>query len=109
LIRNGISADDPLVARTLAKAPVDWIRRHYRLDENLGQGQAGLYYYYHTFGKALHARGEDPLTDAAGVKRHWRNELFEALRTRQRADGSWRNPDNRSSRIIPTWRRRMRC
>jgi squalene-hopene/tetraprenyl-beta-curcumene cyclase len=86
----GVGKDDPRV-----KAAVAWIRKHYTLDENAGMGQAGLYYYYHTFGKAMAALGEDTFTDAA-VKRHdWRRELFEALRKRQRADGSWANEADR--------------
>src|SRR5262249_49737250 len=48
----GVSKDDPRV-----KAAVNWIRRHYTLEENPGMGQAGLYYYYQTFGKAMHAWG----------------------------------------------------
>jgi squalene-hopene/tetraprenyl-beta-curcumene cyclase len=87
----GVSKDDPRV-----KAAVNWIRRHYTLKENVGMGQAGLYYYYHTFGKAMEALGEDPFTDASGKKHFWRRELFEALRSRQQADGSWRNEGDRT-------------
>jgi squalene-hopene/tetraprenyl-beta-curcumene cyclase len=82
----GVDRDDPRV-----KAAVNWIRRHYTLDENPGMGQAGLYYYYHTFAKAMSALGEDRFTDAAGTPHDWRRELLEALRKRQRADGSWSN------------------
>jgi len=86
----GVNKDDPRV-----KAAVDWIRRHYTLDENPGMGQAGLYYYYHTFGKAMAALGEDNFTDAAGKEHAWRRELFIALQKRQRADGSWSNETDR--------------
>ncbi len=82
----GVSKDDPRV-----KAAVAWIRNHYTLDENPGMGQAGLYYYYHTFGKGLAALGENPFADVKGVKHNWRRELFEALKKRQRDDGSWIN------------------
>jgi squalene-hopene/tetraprenyl-beta-curcumene cyclase len=82
----GVSRDDPRV-----KAALAWIRAHYTLDENPGMGKAGLYYYYHTFGKAMQALGEERFADAKGVKHDWRRELFEALRTRQQQDGSWRN------------------
>jgi hypothetical protein len=86
----GVSKEDPRV-----KAAVDWIRRHYTLTENPGMRQAGLYYYYHVFAKALDALGEDPFTDASGKKHYWRRELFEALRSQQQPDGSWRNkPDD---------------
>src|SRR5205823_298821 len=49
----GVARDDPRV-----KAAIDWIRKHYTLEENPGQGTAGLYYYYHTFAKSMDAWGE---------------------------------------------------
>jgi squalene-hopene/tetraprenyl-beta-curcumene cyclase len=82
----GVAKRDPRV-----EAAVAWIRAHYTLDENPGMGQAGLFYYYHTFAKAMAAFGEDPFLDAAGMKHAWRRELFEALKKRQRPDGSWIN------------------
>lgn len=82
----GVSKDDPRV-----KGAVGWIRRHYTLDENPGMGQAGLYYYYHTFGKAMAALGEDHFEDAKGQKHDWRRELFAALKKRQQDNGSFRN------------------
>ena len=81
----GVSKDDERV-----KAAVDWCRRHYTLEENPGMGQAGLYYYYHTFAKAMDALGEDPFVDAKGVKHDWRRELAAALEKRQGQDGAWR-------------------
>ena len=44
----------------------DYIKQHYTLDENPGLGQQGLYYYYHTFAKAMAVLGKPTLTDAAG-------------------------------------------
>ena len=82
----GVKKDDPRV-----KGAVDWIRRHYTLDENPGMGQGGLFYYYHTFGKAMAALGEDRFEDAKGTKHDWRRELFETLKKRQRDDGSYIN------------------
>ncbi|MFO0851875.1 MAG: prenyltransferase/squalene oxidase repeat-containing protein [Gemmataceae bacterium] len=82
----GIGKDDPRV-----KAAVGWVRRHYTLDQNPGMGTAGLFYYYHTFAKALDAVGEDQFADAKGAKHPWRAELFAALKKRQKADGSWAN------------------
>lgn len=80
----GVSKDDPRV-----KAAIAWCRAHYTLDENPGMGKAGLYYYYHTFAKAMEAYGENPFIDAQGKKHNWRAELFQALKSRQRPDGSW--------------------
>jgi squalene-hopene/tetraprenyl-beta-curcumene cyclase len=87
----GVSKDDPRV-----KGAIGWIRSHYTLDENPGMGQAGLYYYYHTFAKAMTAWGEDRFETSDGKKHDWRRELFEALRKRQQTDGSWIN-DKRDS------------
>jgi squalene-hopene/tetraprenyl-beta-curcumene cyclase len=39
----------------------------------------------------MDALGEDPFKDAKGVEHHWRKELFEALKKRQLADGSFIN------------------
>ncbi len=82
----GVGKDDPRV-----KAALDWVRAHYTLDENPGMKDAGLFYYYHVFAKAMAAIGEDEFTDAAGKKHPWKLELFDALKSRQAADGSWTN------------------
>jgi hypothetical protein len=87
----GVGKDDPRV-----KGALGWIRTHYTLSENSGMGQAGLFYYFHTFGKAMQALGEERFEDAKGVKHDWRAELFETLRKRQRDDGSFINPGDRS-------------
>jgi squalene-hopene/tetraprenyl-beta-curcumene cyclase len=82
----GVAKDDLRV-----KAAVDWVRRHYTLTENPGMGQVGLFYYYHVFAKAMDALGEDRFTDANGAKHDWRKELFDTLKAKQKADGSWAN------------------
>jgi squalene-hopene/tetraprenyl-beta-curcumene cyclase len=87
----GVSKDDPRVQAALA-----WVRRHWTLDENPGMGTKGLYYYYHTFGKAMQVWGEDRFADAKGTKHDWRRELFDALKSRQRAEGSWSNTCDRT-------------
>ena len=58
-------------------------------------GQAGLYYYYQTFAKALALLGQPTLTDASGQAHDWRAELTAALAKRQNRDGSWVNPADR--------------
>jgi squalene-hopene/tetraprenyl-beta-curcumene cyclase len=87
----GVAKDDPRV-----KAAVNWIRSHYTLEENPGMGQKGLYYYYHTFAKAMQTFGEDPFVDAKGAKHLWRHELFEALKKRQQSNGSWTNTGDKT-------------
>lgn len=86
MIYAGLTKDDPRV-----KAAVDWIRKHYDLESNPGKGDAGLFYYYVTFAKALDALGVDEFEDARGKKHDWRRELTETLARRQQADGSWVN------------------
>lgn len=87
-LHAGVTKDDPRV-----KAAVNWIRRHYTLDENPGQGKAGLFYFYNTFAKAMNALGEDTFVDGQGKKHNWRIDLFNALKAQQKPDGSWTNSD----------------
>ncbi len=87
MIYADLKKDDPRVVAALG-----WIRANYTLDENPGVGQAGLYYYYHTFATALTAFGEDTLTDDKGKKHDWRKELAAKIISLQRPDGSWVNP-----------------
>ena len=58
-------------------------------------GDAGLYYYYNTFAKALDAIGQDVFVDESGVKHNWRAELVAELARRQKSDGSWANENAR--------------
>lgn len=82
----GVGKDDPRV-----EACITWVRNHYTVEENPGMGKAGLFYYYHTFAKAMDALGEDPFADASGTKHFWRVELFAAVKSRQQENGSWIN------------------
>jgi squalene-hopene/tetraprenyl-beta-curcumene cyclase len=90
MIYAGVKPDDPRV-----KAALAWLQKHYDLDSNPGMGTAGLYYYYHTFAKALAALGQDTFVDEKGVKHDWRKELIVELASRQRPDGSWVNENNK--------------
>ena len=90
MIYAGLSRDDPRV-----KAAYEWIRRHYTLQENPGVGAQGLYYYYHTFAKALAAVGEDRIIGSDEKSHDWRAELAAELISRQQPDGSWVNNNTR--------------
>ncbi|MBN2293026.1 MAG: terpene cyclase/mutase family protein [Pirellulales bacterium] len=90
MIYAGLTRDDPRV-----KAAFEWIRKHYDVKSNPGMGDAGLYYYYHTFAKALDALGIDEIEDAKGVKHDWRRDLAEELARRQQENGSWVNTNRR--------------
>ena len=90
MIYAGLGPDDPRV-----KAAVAWIRKHYDVRTNPGLGDAGLYYYYHTFAKALDALDMELVEDDDGVKHDWRRELRHELFRRQQPDGSWVNRNAR--------------
>ncbi len=104
MIHAQVSKDDPRV-----KAAVDWITKFYTLEENPGFdtsrdltiGKQGLYYYYDTFAKAMHALEIEELTDAQGNAHHWRAELGTALLAKQQADGHWVNAEDRWMEGIP--------
>lgn len=90
MVYAGLSADDPRM-----KAAVKWIQTHYDLTTNPGMGDAGLYYYYVTFAKALDAMGQEEVLDKNGDKHNWRAELTAELAKRQQQDGSWANSNTR--------------
>jgi hypothetical protein len=87
----GVKKGDPRV-----RGAIRWIRNHYTLEENPGQKNRGLYYYYHTFAKAMHALGEDTFEDAKGTRHDWRKELFDALKKRQQRGGGFINPGDKT-------------
>lgn len=87
----GVGKDDPRV-----KAAVAWCRKHYTLDENPGMAANGLFYYYHTFAKAMLALGEENFEDSKGVKHDWKKELFDKLKGMQKPDGSWANEKSKA-------------
>lgn len=97
LVYCGAAQDDPAV-----KAALTWVGEHYTLEENSGMGsrgnasgsQGGLYYYYHSFAKCLAALGK-PTVETKQGQRRWARELFDALASRQAADGSFANTDPR--------------
>src|SRR5262249_45574119 len=79
MIYAGLTKDDPRV-----KAALEWIRKHWTLDENPAMREAGpemarhgRFYYYYVFAHALRAYGEPTITDAQGVPHDWRTELID--------------------------------
>ncbi len=89
MIFAGLTPEDPRV-----EAALSFIRKNYDLESNPGMGTAGLYYYYHTFAKALSVADIDILDDSVGNPHVWRDELVETLAKEQFADGSWLNKAN---------------
>ncbi|KAA5540681.1 terpene cyclase/mutase family protein [Roseiconus nitratireducens] len=89
MIYAGLTQDDPRV-----RAAMEFIEKTYSLSENPGMGQAGLYYYYHTFAKALDAAEVQAVTDGQGNVHDWNRELARTLIAAQQSDGSWVNDGN---------------
>lgn len=94
MLYAGLKKDDPRV-----QAALGWIREHWTLEYNPNmpekQSREGLFYYYHTFGRALAAFGEPVIRDGVGREHDWRAELVEVLARQQKPDGSWLNPYDR--------------
>lgn len=86
LVYAALTKNDP---RT--KAALDWISENYTLEQNPGQGTAGLFYYYNTFGSALGASGLDKIATDEQGERDWRKDLVAELAKTQHPDGSWVN------------------
>jgi squalene-hopene/tetraprenyl-beta-curcumene cyclase len=85
--------DDPRVAAAHA-----WIEANYDFARNPGMppdiDQQGLYYYWHTAGRALDAWGATYLDTPQGP-RDWANDLIATIAAAQRDDGSWANDEPR--------------
>lgn len=90
MIYAGVEPGDPRV-----KAAYKWASQNYTLAENPGMGQQGLYYYYHTFAKALDVFGEPTLVDGDGNEHDWRAELLAKLAEEQQDTGAWVNANDR--------------
>ncbi len=100
MIYAGLTRDDPRV-----RAALDWIRSHWTLDHNPNMPEAqsaeGLFYFYHTFARALAAYGEPIIVDKLGRDHDWRRELLQKLHSLQLADGSWINAKDRWMEGLP--------
>jgi len=93
-----VDKNDPRV-----QSAYNWIRGKYNLDENPGLrtdaapqlGKQGLFYYYHTFAKALSVYGEKKLVTTDNKEHLWAEDLVRKLAAIQSADGSWKNENSR--------------
>lgn len=90
MIFAGVKKDDPRVV-----AAVKWLGKNYKLDENPGMGDAGLFYYYQTFAKSLDALGQETFKDDKGVEHDWRQDLLSTLKAKQQPDGSFVNENSK--------------
>ena len=87
-----VGRDDPRIV-----SAVDYARRHWTLEENPGQGQQGIYFYYTIMARALALLdvNELPPAEEGGTPIAWRDQLIEKVLSLQKPDGSWANDNNR--------------
>lgn len=77
-----------------------WIQRNYTVERVPGyrkaeQYEMGLYYYYMSMSKTLHALGVDVVDEPErGLEHDWRADLVKKLAEHQKDDGSWVNTAN---------------
>ncbi|MBL9128520.1 MAG: hypothetical protein JNL97_12775, partial [Verrucomicrobiales bacterium] len=86
-------------------AVVDWLEKHYSLDENPGMGRQGYFYYLHLMTKALTAARLETLKLQDGSEVAWRRAVANRLLALQQPDGSWVNEQPRwweSDRVLVT-------
>jgi len=91
LVHARLEKSDPRV-----RSAVEYGSRFWTLEENPGQGQQGLFFYFNVMTRALSAAGLDalPRPGADGEVR-WREEVVRKVMSLQRPDGSWANDNNR--------------
>ncbi|MCL1921638.1 MAG: terpene cyclase/mutase family protein [Kiritimatiellaeota bacterium] len=89
LVHAQLDKRDPRV-----RAAFDYATRFWTVDENPGQGQQGLYFYFNIMARALTATGTDTLPKDTGAI-PWREELIAKVLSLQKPDGSWANDNNR--------------
>ncbi len=89
MIYAGVESDDPRV-----QAALKFIQDNYSVEINPGMGTAGLFYYYHTFAKALDVAEIKTLEIRGGEQRDWRGELTAMLLKHQQPSGAWLNVAN---------------
>ncbi len=89
-IYANVDRDDPRV-----QSAVDWITKHFTVEENYGMEQQGLFYNYHTMAKALKAYGQPTIVDSKGVTHDWYRALAEKLISEQTPEGFWVNDNSR--------------
>ncbi|MCW1887774.1 hypothetical protein OKA04_23755 [Luteolibacter flavescens] len=90
MIYAKLGPDDPRIV-----AVKEWLGKNYTLSENPGMGAQGLFYYYQTMSKALSVANINKFKLADGKEADWRNDLANALLSKQREDGSWTNENAR--------------
>ncbi len=91
MVHTKLEKSDPRV-----RSAVDFGARYWTVEENPGQGQQGVYFYFNIMARALSAAGVDALRKSGSSEDiRWREELVKKLIALQKPDGSWVNANNR--------------
>ncbi len=91
MVHAHLEKSDPRV-----RSAVDFGSRFWTLDENPGQGQQGIYFYFNIMARALSAAGLDTLPKQGSAEQiRWREEVVKKIIALQKPDGSWVNANNR--------------
>lgn len=90
LMHCRLTRSDPRVVSAL-----DYCTRHWTLEENPGQGQQGIYFYYDVLVRALNAAGVTEIKLQDGGTLNWREAVIAKLVSLQKPEGFWVNTDNR--------------
>ncbi len=78
--------NDPRIQSALT-----WLQANFTLEENPGLDAQGLYYYYHTMGKALSIARIKELKTPEGEIIDWKEQLSVKVMGTQETNGSWIN------------------
>lgn len=90
MVHAKLDKSDPRV-----RSAVEYGSRFWTLEENPGQGQQGLYFYFNVMARALSAAGLDVLPRQGGGGIEWKEAVVRKVVSLQKPDGSWANDNNR--------------
>lgn len=90
LVHCQLTQNDPRVLSAF-----DFCTKHWTLDENPGQGENGLYFYYDVMSRALNALGKNSIPRKEGEAVAWREAMIRKIISLQSPEGSWANESNR--------------
>lgn len=74
LIYANVGRDD-----TRVKSAMDWVVKHWTLEENPGMGADGMFFFYNILSRSLAASGRDAIPRPNNTLVNWREELAKKL------------------------------
>lgn len=90
LVYCDVDRADPRVQSAL-----NWVSRHWTLDENPGMQDQGLYFFYNVMARSLAAGGIESIPREQGGTIAWARELVAKVVSLRQEDGSWVNRNGR--------------